>query len=131
MHELGIAMDVVDVVTERARGARVKRIVLEIGVLTAVLPDALRFCFDLATEGTPVAGASLEILESRRRRAAERAARSSSSRVLSAAVFAAVRTYGLSHGRRIPSIRDARWSDVRRLRLFRTRRGHAPRSRSS
>jgi hydrogenase nickel incorporation protein HypA/HybF len=63
MHELGIAMDVVDVVTERARGARVKRIVLEIGALTAVLPDALLFCFDLATEGTPIAGAALEILQ--------------------------------------------------------------------
>lgn len=63
MHELGIAMQLVDAVTERARGARVRRVVLEIGALTAVLPDALRFCFDLATAGSAVEGASLEILE--------------------------------------------------------------------
>jgi hydrogenase nickel incorporation protein HypA/HybF len=36
---------------------------LEIGELSGVVPDAIRFCFDLATEGTPVAGAALEIVE--------------------------------------------------------------------
>ena len=41
MHELGIAMEVVDAVAARAAGARVKRVVLEVGALTAVLPDAL------------------------------------------------------------------------------------------
>jgi hydrogenase nickel incorporation protein HypA/HybF len=28
-----------------------------------VLPDAVRFCFDLCCEGTPLAGAALEIVE--------------------------------------------------------------------
>lgn len=63
MHELGIAQEVVAVVAARSRGARVKRVVLEIGVLAAVLPDAVRFCFDLAAEGTVLEGAALEIVE--------------------------------------------------------------------
>ena len=63
MHELGIALQLVEVATERACGARVKKIVLEVGMLSAVLPDALRFCFDLATEGTPAEGATLDIIE--------------------------------------------------------------------
>jgi hydrogenase nickel incorporation protein HypA/HybF len=63
MHELGIVQEVIAVVTERAGGARVTRVVLEIGKLTAVLPDAVRFCFDLCTEGTTAEGAELEIIE--------------------------------------------------------------------
>jgi hydrogenase nickel incorporation protein HypA/HybF len=35
---------------------------LEIGELSGVEPDAIRFCFELAAEGTPVAGADLEIV---------------------------------------------------------------------
>ncbi len=63
MHELGVALNIVDIVVERSRGARVRRVTLEVGALTAVLPDALRFCFNLATEGTPLSGATLEIHE--------------------------------------------------------------------
>src|SRR5690349_15701135 len=63
MHELGIALEVVDAVQGRASGARVKRVVVEIGALAAVLPDALRFSFDLATEGTCLEGAVLDIVE--------------------------------------------------------------------
>lgn len=63
MHELGIAEEVVAIVAARTGGARVTRIVLEIGRLCAVVPDAMRFCFDLATEGTVAEGARLEIVE--------------------------------------------------------------------
>jgi hydrogenase nickel incorporation protein HypA/HybF len=63
MHELGIAQAIVEEVSERARGARVLRVVLQLGKLAAVLPDALQFCFDLAAQETPLAGASLEIIE--------------------------------------------------------------------
>ena len=63
MHELGLAMDVVETVTARVPGVRVKRVILEVGSLTAVLPDALRFCFELSTEGTDVEGAVLDIRE--------------------------------------------------------------------
>jgi hydrogenase nickel incorporation protein HypA/HybF len=62
MHELGIALELVDLVTERARGARVKRVVVEVGVLTAVLPEALHRCFELACEGTALAGATLGVI---------------------------------------------------------------------
>jgi len=63
MHELGITEEVVSLACSRANGANVKRIVLEIGRLSAVMPDAVRFCFDLCTEGTEAEGASLEIIE--------------------------------------------------------------------
>jgi hydrogenase nickel incorporation protein HypA/HybF len=53
---------VVDIATERADGARIERIVLEVGALTAVFPDALQFCFAAATEGTCAAGATLDIV---------------------------------------------------------------------
>lgn len=63
MHELGITQEVVALATEHARGRKVTRVVLEIGKLSGVLPDAVRFCFDLCTEGTAAAGAVLEIVE--------------------------------------------------------------------
>jgi hydrogenase nickel incorporation protein HypA/HybF len=63
MHELGIAMRVVELAVESSGGGRVERIIVEVGKLATVLPDALRFCFDAAAEGTPAEGARLEIVE--------------------------------------------------------------------
>lgn len=63
MHELGITQEVVEIVSARAGGARVRRVVLEIGRLTAVLPDAVQFCFAACCEGTVMDGAELEIIE--------------------------------------------------------------------
>lgn len=63
MHELGIAQAIVDIAAESSGGARVLRVVVEVGKLAAVLPDALRFSFDVASEGTLVEGAALEIIE--------------------------------------------------------------------
>ena len=63
MHELGIAQEIVAMVSESAGEARVTRVVLEIGKLAAVLPDAVRFCFDLCVDGTSLEGASLIIIE--------------------------------------------------------------------
>ena len=63
MHELAIAEEIIAIVADRTAGARVGRIVVEIGRLCAVVPDAMRFCFDLATEGTVAEGARLEIVE--------------------------------------------------------------------
>jgi hydrogenase nickel incorporation protein HypA/HybF len=62
MHEFGITQEIVAIVSEHARGAKVRRVVLEIGKLTALLPDAVEFCFDLCTEGTVAQGAKLEII---------------------------------------------------------------------
>jgi hydrogenase nickel incorporation protein HypA/HybF len=63
MHELAIVHGIVEAVTERSGGDRIVRVVVEVGRLTAVLPDALRFCFEVVAAGTTAEGASLDILE--------------------------------------------------------------------
>ncbi len=63
MHELAITQEIVDIVCTRASGAKIKRIVVEIGKLSAVLPDAVRFCFGLCSENTAADGALLDIIE--------------------------------------------------------------------
>jgi hydrogenase nickel incorporation protein HypA/HybF len=61
MHELSITQSVVDAVCERAAGRPVRKVTVQVGTLTAVVPEAMRFCFDVVTEGTVLAGAALEI----------------------------------------------------------------------
>ena len=63
MHELGITQQLVAIACERAEGAKVRRVVVEIGKLSAVMPDAVRFCFPLCCEGTVAEGATLDIVE--------------------------------------------------------------------
>lgn len=63
MHELSITQNIVAIVSEQAHGAKVKRVSLEIGQLTAILPDAIQFCFDVCCQGTAIEGAALEIRE--------------------------------------------------------------------
>ena len=53
----------VDAVTERLPGTPITGVRLEIGALSGVVADSIRFCFDLATEGTTLEGARLEITE--------------------------------------------------------------------
>ena len=62
MHELSIANGIVEHCAEQANGARVLRVRLEIGRLSCVTPDALRFCFDVCAKDTVVEGAALEII---------------------------------------------------------------------
>ena len=64
MHELSIAASIVEAVTESASaypGARVKAVRLRVGALSSVVEDSLQFCWELATEGSPLAGAALVI----------------------------------------------------------------------
>lgn len=63
MHELGITQEIIAIASEHAGGRKITRVVLEIGRLSCVLADSIRFCFDLCSEGTAVEGATLEILE--------------------------------------------------------------------
>ena len=63
MHELSITRSVVAIVSERAAGQRVTRLRLEIGSLAAVMPDAIRYCFDICARDTTLAGAELQIDE--------------------------------------------------------------------
>jgi len=61
VHELAITQSLVDAIVERLGDARVTTVNLRIGKVSGVVPDAVRFCFDLVAEGTPVAGARLHI----------------------------------------------------------------------
>ena len=63
MHELAVTQSVVDAVVERTGEHRVLEVRLRVGRLSGVVPDAMRFCFDLVTEGTPLQGATLDIEE--------------------------------------------------------------------
>lgn len=63
MHELAITESVVVAITERMGRARVRRVRLSVGTLSGLVPDAVRFCFELAASGTTCEGAELEIVE--------------------------------------------------------------------
>jgi hydrogenase nickel incorporation protein HypA/HybF len=63
VHEMAITQSVVHAVCERMGDAQVRRVCLEIGTLSGVVADSVRFCFDLITEGTTLEGASLEIVQ--------------------------------------------------------------------
>ncbi len=53
----------VETVADNVGDAKVTAVRLEVGRLSAVVPDALRFCFDVCVRGTPLEGAVLEIIE--------------------------------------------------------------------
>jgi hydrogenase nickel incorporation protein HypA/HybF len=66
MHELSIAMKVIDEVAKHvaaAGGGRVLAITLRIGRLSCVQEGALRLSFELASAGTELSGARLEIID--------------------------------------------------------------------
>src|SRR5512140_3730711 len=60
MHELAITQGVVDAVTARTGDAPVASVRVRVGRLAGVVPDAMSFCFELVTAGTPLEGAVLE-----------------------------------------------------------------------
>jgi hydrogenase nickel incorporation protein HypA/HybF len=63
VHELAITEGLVDAVSARLPGQQVTCVRLEIGALSGVVADSVRFCFDLVTEGTNLEGAVLEIAQ--------------------------------------------------------------------
>ena len=66
MHEMSLAEGVLQLVEEtaqREKAQRVKLVVLEIGRLSSVEPEALKFCFEAVTHGSIAHGATLEILD--------------------------------------------------------------------
>jgi hydrogenase nickel incorporation protein HypA/HybF len=67
MHEVAIMQSVVDMVVERTAGRPVAAVQLRVGALSGVIVDALHFCFDVVTLGTPLEGSVLEIQEVRGR----------------------------------------------------------------
>ncbi|CAH2604211.1 hydrogenase maturation protein HybF [Rhodovastum atsumiense] len=65
MHEMALTQSLIAIVEEtarRERATRVRVVVVEIGVLGHVEPEALRFCFDVVSRGTLAEGARLEIV---------------------------------------------------------------------
>jgi hydrogenase nickel incorporation protein HypA/HybF len=66
MHELSIALSIIEGVEEqiaRRPNAHVTAVHLKLGPLSGVVKDALLFSYDLACEGTCLAGSKLEIEE--------------------------------------------------------------------
>ena len=63
MHELGITRNIVAIVADAANGQRVNRVTLDIGKLSGVETEAIRFCFDVVAQGTALEGAVLDIRE--------------------------------------------------------------------
>lgn len=64
MHEMSLCMSLIDLIAERGRVdgfAHVERVTLEIGTLSHVEPEAMRFGFDVAACGTLAEGAELAI----------------------------------------------------------------------
>jgi hydrogenase nickel incorporation protein HypA/HybF len=64
MHELSIALSMIDGVLEKARqegDVRVEVVHLKLGALSGVDKDALEFSYGIACEGTPLEGSRLVI----------------------------------------------------------------------
>jgi hydrogenase nickel incorporation protein HypA/HybF len=62
MHELGITQNIVAIAIDAAANRQVKVITLKIGELSGVEQEAVRFCFDIVSQGTRAEGARLEII---------------------------------------------------------------------
>lgn len=64
MHEMALAEGILQLLEDAARDqgfTLVRTVWLEIGQISSVEPDALRFCFDAVTRDSVAAGAVLEI----------------------------------------------------------------------
>jgi len=64
MHELSIAISIVETCTEeliKAGAKKVSRVELQVGSLSGVEHEALEFSWDVATKASPVEGAELFI----------------------------------------------------------------------
>ncbi|MGL5035158.1 MAG: hydrogenase maturation nickel metallochaperone HypA, partial [Microcystaceae cyanobacterium] len=63
MHELGITQSLVETAIASAQGAKIEKVTLEIGQLTAIAAEAIAFCFETCAIGTLLEGSVLEIIE--------------------------------------------------------------------
>ena len=64
---MGIALEIVKIavsaIPDDVGPAAVKRVNLQVGRLSAVVPESLVFCFEIVARGTPLEGAELAIEE--------------------------------------------------------------------
>ncbi len=67
MQEMGIAMEVVEIaiasIPAGMEDVKIERVNLKVGKLSAVVPDSLRFCFEIVAKDTPLSDAELYIEE--------------------------------------------------------------------
>ncbi|WP_065754132.1 hydrogenase maturation nickel metallochaperone HypA [Bradyrhizobium paxllaeri] len=66
MHEMALCEGIVEIVEEEARRrsfSRVKTVCLEIGALSHVAPEAMKFCFAAVAARTIAHGAVIEVVE--------------------------------------------------------------------
>lgn len=67
MHEMGIAMQIIEIaqasIPETMKSVRIGRVNLKIGRMSAVMPDSLRLCFEVAAKDTQLDGAELVVEE--------------------------------------------------------------------
>ncbi len=67
MHEMGIATEIIRIVTESIptdmKDPKVTRINLKVGKLASVVTQSLQFCFEIAAKETPAEGAELNVEE--------------------------------------------------------------------
>lgn len=64
MHEMSLCESIVQIIEDQARVqqfGKVRRVVLDIGALSSVDVDALRFCFDVVAAHSVAQGAALDI----------------------------------------------------------------------
>lgn len=61
MHEMSITQGIVDICLQHAADRVITAVVVEIGTLSGVVPEAVEFCFAACTVDTVAAGAHLEI----------------------------------------------------------------------
>jgi len=64
MHEMTIAMNIVDIVCQKANDEnahKINSVELEIGELSGIMIDSLEFCFEAACKNTIADGAELNI----------------------------------------------------------------------
>ena len=67
MHEMGVAMQIVEIAVASIpgdlTGAHVAKVNLKVGKLSAIVPDSLQFCFEVVSKDTALEGARLHITE--------------------------------------------------------------------
>src|SRR5271170_5865526 len=63
MHELSIAMSIIELAEEEAvrRGVQVEAVHLKLGALSGVVKEALLSCYDMVCEGTALQGSRLVV----------------------------------------------------------------------
>ena len=61
MHELSLCGSIANIVGKHAAGRPVSVIHIQVGQLRQVVPDTLVYCWELVSDGTPLAGSRIDV----------------------------------------------------------------------